>query len=162
MVVGQALGAGDPDRARFEGWATAALGLLTVGSVGVVLFLAADPFVRLFTDDPATRTAAADFARVYGLSAPFLVLFVVLSGSLRGGSDTRTPFVARTTGMVLFMVGLSWLVGVRLGVGVVGTYAGILSYHVWMTLVVGAGFRWGDWAARATAMIRERGSFERA
>ena len=162
VVVGQALGEGDPDRARFEGWATAALGLLTVGSVGLVLFFAADQFVRLFTDDPATRTAAAGFARTYGLSAPFLVLFVVLSGSLQGGSDTRTPFVARTTGMVLFMVGLSWLVGVHLGYGVVGTYAGIVSYHVWMTLVVAAGFRWGDWAAKATAMMRERGSVGRA
>ncbi|WP_158058963.1 MATE family efflux transporter [Halorussus halophilus] len=160
VVVGQALGAGDPDRARFEGWATAALGLLTVGTVGVVLFFAAEWFVRLFTDDAATRAYAIDFAKVYGLSAPFLVLFVVLSGSLQGGSDTRTPFVARTTGMVGFMVGLSWLVGVYLGYGVVGTYAGIFCYYVWMTLLVGAGFQWGDWATRAADMMAERGSGE--
>ena len=160
VVVGQALGAGDPDRARFEGWATAALGLLTVGSVGVALFFGADWFVRLFTDDAATREYAVEFAEVYGLSAPFLVLFVVLSGSLQGGSDTRTPFVARATGMVGFMVGLSWFLGVYLGYGVVGTYAGIFCYHVWMTLVVGAGFRWGDWATRAAEMMAERGSTE--
>lgn len=88
------------------------------------------------------------------------MLFVVLSGSLQGGSDTRTPFVARTTGMVGFMVGLSWFVGIYLGYGVVGTYVGIVCYHVWMMLVVGAGFRWGDWAGRAAEMMAERGSVE--
>ncbi|WP_132059179.1 MATE family efflux transporter [Halorussus amylolyticus] len=162
VVVGQALGSGDPDRARFEGWATGALAVITVGGVGLALFFGADWFVGFFTDDSATLDYAADFARVYGLSAPFLALFVVLSGALQGGSDTRTPFVARTTGMFGFLVGFSWLVGVHLGYGVPGVYAGIFCYYVWALLVVGAGFRWGGWADRAAKMMEERGSVEEA
>jgi putative MATE family efflux protein len=162
VVVGQALGEGDADRARFEGWATSALGLLTVGTIGIALFFGAEQFVRLFTDDPATLDYAADFARVYGLVSPFLVLYVVLSGSLQGGSDTRTPFVARTTGMFAFMVGFSWLVGVHLGYGVVGVYGGVFLYYVWSLVVVASGFRWGDWAGRAAEMMEERGSVEEA
>ena len=162
VVVGQALGTGDPERARFEGWATGALALLTVGAIGVALFFGADWFVEFFTDDAATLEYAADFARVYAVSAPFLALFVVLSGSLQGGSDTRTPFVARTTGMFGFMVGFSWLVGVHLGYGVPGVYAGIFCYYVWALLVVAAGFRWGGWASRAAEMMAERGSVEEA
>ena len=160
VVVGQALGEGDPARARFEGWASAALGLVTVGAIGLLLFVGAPLFVRLFTDDPATIDYATDFARVYGLVSPFLVLYVVLSGALQGGSDTRTPFLARTTGMFGFMVGFSWLVGVRLDWGVEGVYAGIFLYFVWALLVVAAGFRWGGWAAKAAAMMEERGSVE--
>ncbi|WP_368409377.1 MATE family efflux transporter [Halorussus gelatinilyticus] len=162
VVVGQALGEGDPDRARFEGWASAALGLVTVGSIGLLLFVGAEWFVRLFTDDPATVEYATDFARVYGLVSPFLVLYVVLSGALQGGSDTRTPFVARTTGIFGFMVGFSWLFGVRLGFGVTGVYAGIFLYFVWALLVVAAGFQWGGWATKAAAMMEERGSVEEA
>ncbi len=158
VVVGQALGDGDPDRARFEGWATATLGLLTVGGIGLGLFLAAEPLVRLFTSDPATLRYAADFARVYGLAAPFLVSFVVLGGALQGGSDTKTPFIARTSGMFLFMVGFSWVVGVHFEYGVVGVYAGILFYYVWALGVVGAGFYRGTWATRAAAMMDERGT----
>nr|WP_227352997.1 MATE family efflux transporter [Haladaptatus salinisoli] len=160
VVVGQALGDGDPERARFEGWATAALGLLTVGGIGGALFLAAEPLVRLFTSSPETLRYAADFARVYGLAAPFLVTFVVLAGSLQGGSDTTTPFFARVSGMFLFMVGFSWLVGVRLGYGVVGVYAGILLHYVWSMSVVGAGFYRGGWTSRAAAMMEERGGVE--
>ncbi|WP_435156194.1 MATE family efflux transporter [Haladaptatus sp. DFWS20] len=160
IVVGQALGNGDPERARFEGGATVALGLLTVGGIGGLLFLTAEPLVRIFTSDPPTLEYAANFARVYGLAAPFLVSFVVLAGSLQGGSDTKTPFFARTSGMFLFMVGFSWLVGVRLNHGVVGVYAGILLYYVWSMVIVGVGFYWGGWASRATAMMEERGSVE--
>jgi Na+-driven multidrug efflux pump len=160
VVVGQALGEGDPDRARFDGWASSALGLVTVGTIGLGLFFGAEWFVRLFTDDPATIDYAADFARVYGLASPFVVLYVVLSGALQGGSDTRTPFLARTTGMFGFMVGFPWLFGVRLGWGVEAVYAGIFLYFVWSLLVVAAGFRWGDWAGRAAEMMEERGSVE--
>ena len=162
VVVGQALGAGDPGRARFGGWATGALALLTVGSIGVALFFGADWFVEFFTDDAATLGYAADFARVYAVSAPFLALFVVFSGSLQGGSDTRTPFIARTTGMFGFMVGFAWLVGVHLDYGVVGVYAAIFLYYVWSLAVVAAGFRWGGWAGRAAEMMEERGSVEEA
>ncbi|WP_423746018.1 MATE family efflux transporter (plasmid) [Haladaptatus sp. SPP-AMP-3] len=158
VVVGQALGDGDPDRARFEGWATTALGLLTVGGIGVVLFLAAEPLARIFTSDPATLRYAADFARVYGLAAPFLVSFVVLAGALQGGSDTKTPFIARTSGMFVFMVGFSWVIGVHFQYGIVGVYAGIILYYVWALAVVGTGFYRGDWATRAAAMMEERGS----
>jgi len=98
------------------------------------------------------------FTAVYGLTAPFTVLYVTLSGSLQGGSDTRTPFLARTTGLVGFYLGFSALTSVALGWGVVGVYAGIMLYYVWSFLVVAAGFRYGGWADRAAAMMAERGS----
>lgn len=158
VVVGQALGNGDADGARFNGWATAALGLVTVGSVGIALAVGADAFVKLFTDDAATVEYAAAFARVYGLAAPFTVLFVVLAGALQGGSDTRTPFIARTSGMFLFMVGASYVLAVPLHVGVPGIYAGIFLYYVWAMSLVIVGFRNGGWATRATDMMAARGT----
>jgi len=156
VLVGQALGDGDPDRARSEGWATAALGLVTVGTVGLALVVGAEAFVHLFTDDPEIVGPAVDFARVYGVSAPFLVVFVVLSGALQGGSDTRTPFVARTTGLFGFMLGFSALTGLLLGWGPTGAYAGIVLFHVWAALVVLSGFRYGGWVETATEMMDER------
>ncbi len=158
VVVGQALGDGDPEEAAFLGWATAALGLVTVGTIGLALFVGADRFVLLFTRDAATLSYATGFARAYGIAVPFLVLFVVLTGALQGGSDTRTPFLARTTGLVGFFLGFSYLASVTLDYGVVGVYAGIVLYYVWVAAVVAAGFRWGGWADRAARMMAERGT----
>ncbi|WP_349292085.1 MATE family efflux transporter [Halobacterium wangiae] len=156
VVVGQALGEGDPARARFDGWAVAALGLLTVGSVGFGLAYFARPLVMLLDDNPETLRYGVWFARAYGLSAPFLVAFVALSGALQGASETRVPLVARATGMFGFLLGFSYLAGVVLDWGVTGAYWGVALANVWMAAVVVAGFHWGDWASRAAGMMAER------
>jgi len=158
VIVGQALGDGDPAQARYNGWATAAFGLLTIGTLGLLLAVFAGPIVGLFTDDPGTVEPAIGFAMVYGLTAPFTVLYVTLSGSLQGGSDTRTPFLARTTGLLGFYLGFSAFASLVLDWGVVGIYAGIMLYYAWSFLVVAYGFRYGGWAGRAAAMMAERGT----
>jgi MATE family multidrug resistance protein len=160
IIVGQSLGEGDAELARFQGWATVGLGVLTVGTFGVVLAAAAEPLVALFTDDIATVAAATDFARVYGLTAVFLVTFSVLQGAFAGASETRVPFVARTSGMLLFMLGFTYVVGVVLGYGAVGAYVGIGLTYVWMALVVVGSFHFGGWAERAASMLAERGSVQ--
>ncbi|MFQ3319421.1 MAG: MATE family multidrug resistance protein [Natronomonas sp.] len=160
IIVGQSLGEGDAELARFQGWATVGLGVLTVGTFGVVLAAAAEPLVALFTDDIATVAAATDFARVYGLTAVFLVTFSVLQGAFAGASETRVPFVARTSGMLLFMLGFTYVVGVVLGYGAVGAYVGIGLTYVWMALVVVGCFHFGGWAERAASMLAERGSVQ--
>ena len=160
VLVGQALGAGDTEGASFAGWATAALGGLVVGAVGVGLFVGAPEFVAVFTDDALTAGYAVDFARTYAVVAPVLVGFLVLSGALQGGSDTKTPFYARVSGAFGLKVCASYLLGVGLGIGVLGVYVGLAASFLWMAFVVGYGFRFGDWADRATAMMAERGSLD--
>ncbi|WP_442928696.1 MATE family efflux transporter [Natronomonas sp.] len=158
VLVGQSLGAGDAALARFQGWATAGLGALLVGGFGVLLAVVAEPFVSVFTDDAATITYATGFARVYGLTAIFLVTFAILQGAFAGASETRIPFVARTSGLAIFMLGFTYLVGVVLDYGVVGAYLGIGLAYIWMALVVVVSFHRGDWADRAASMLAERGS----
>lgn len=158
VLVGQALGEGTPAVARENGWAVAALGVATVGVVGLVLVIVAPDGVRLFTDDPETARFATDFARVYGFAATALVSFSALSGSLQGASETRIPFAARTVGMFGLFLGLSWLLGRTLGFGPVGAYIGVFAAYVLMALVVGWGFAKTGWADRAARMMADRGT----
>ena len=88
----------------------------------------------------------------------YAILFTVISGSLQGASDTRTPFVARTTGLLGFYLGFSYLASVHLGYGVPGLYAGIVLCYVWSFALVAWGFARGGWAERATRMMTARGS----
>jgi MATE family multidrug resistance protein len=157
VVVGQALGEGDPGGARYNGWAVAALGVVTVGVVGVLLAYYARPLVSLLDDTPATLQYAVPFAQAYGLSAPFLVSFTALSGALQGASETRVPLVARATGMFGFLVGFAYAAGVALGWGVNAAYWSVALSNAWMAVVVAAGFHWGGWADRAAGMMAERG-----
>ncbi|GAB7009968.1 MATE family efflux transporter [Halorubrum trueperi] len=158
VLVGQALSAGDPDEARFNGWAVAALGILTVGTIGLALVVLAPRLVPIFTDDGPTIEYAVAFARVYGIAGAALVCFSALSGSLQGASETRIPLVARVSGMFGFFLGASWLLGRTAGIGPRGAYLGVFLAYAWMALLVAVGFRYSGWADRAAEMMAERGS----
>ncbi|WP_434523012.1 MATE family efflux transporter [Halorubrum sp. AS12] len=158
VLVGQALGEGDPEAARFNGWAVASLGVLTVGMIGIGLVVGAPRLVPIFTDDAATIEYAIDFARVYGVAGAALACFSALSGSLQGASETRIPLVARVSAMFGLFLGLSWLLGRTAGFGPIGAYVGVSAAYVWMALVVAAGFRYSGWATRAADMMDARGS----
>ncbi|MDS0296333.1 MATE family efflux transporter [Halogeometricum luteum] len=162
VLVGQALGREDPATARYEGWATAALALGTVGVIGLLLVALADPVVAAlgFGGSTAALEYAAEFAVVYGLSAPLLALFVSLSGALQGAGATRLPFLARLTGMFGFFVGFSYLAVERLGMGLFGVYVGVFLAYAWMSLFVLVAFRYADWTGTAAGLLRERGSVE--
>ncbi|WP_255170822.1 MATE family efflux transporter [Natrononativus amylolyticus] len=161
IIVGQTLGEGDPDGARFAGHAILALGVITLGFCGVVLFVAADPLARIFTQDPTTIGYAAEFTRVFGVSMLFFGIFFPLAGALRGAGDTRTPFYARFVGAFAVMLGVSYVAGIVLGYGLPGVYAGIVLSYVCWAVVVGVGFRWGGWAETAANMMEERADAER-
>ncbi|WP_432765045.1 MATE family efflux transporter [Halobaculum litoreum] len=158
VLVGQSLGDGDPDAARYDGYAVTGLGLATVGVVGLALVVAAPAFVSVFTPDPATVPHAVAFARVYGATAAFLVAYTVLSGALQGASETRIPLGARLVGTFGFLLGTTYLVGVVLGYGPAGAYLGVGLQYVCMALVVLWGFRATGWASRAAEMMAERGT----
>lgn len=156
IVVGQELGSGDPAAARGDGLAVAALALGVLAVAGAALVVWARPLVALFTDDPATVRYGTAFARTYGALALAFGGFNVFSGLLRGGSDTRTPFYARVSGVFVFLLGGSYLAGEVLGYGVVGVYAGMALAYTWMAGVVAWGFLRGGWAERGSEMVAER------
>jgi putative MATE family efflux protein len=158
VVVGQSLGEGRPEDARFDGWAALALGVFTVGGAGLLLAAVAPWLVGLLTGDAATASAAVGFARVYGLTGGLLVTFTVLQGALRGASETRAPFLARASGFFGLFVGVTYLVGVVAGAGVGGAYLAIVLTYAWMAGAMVWWFRRGGWAERAARMMAERGS----
>lgn len=158
VLVGQSLGEGDAETASFDGWAVTALGVVTAGGIGIALVIFAEPIVTIFTTDDTTARFAVNFTRVYGLTAVALVAFSALSGALQGASETRIPFFARTSGMFVFFLGVSWLLGRTLNYGPVGAYVGVFLAYLWMALVTSWGFAVTRWADRATVMMAERGT----
>ena len=161
ILVGQALGEGNEADARFNGWAVASLGLVTVGVIGLLLAWQAETVVTLLGSGEGEELYyATQFAIVYGLSGPALALFVGVSGSLQGASETRVPFFARLTGMFGFFVGFSFLAVYVLDMGVFGAYLGVFLAYVWMALFVVVAFAYTGWADRAIRMMEERGSID--
>ena len=156
IIVGQSLGEGDPDRARYAATAILIFSVGILSVMGAAVFIGAEEVVELFTRDPITSGFATDFTRTYAVSMVFIGVFYPLAGSLVGAGDTRTPFYARFVGVVLFLLVGSFMLGVTHNFGLVGVYVGIVSSFAIWALMVGAGFIWGGWQGLAERMIAER------
>ena len=158
IISGQSLGSGNPDDAYFDGLAAAALSVLSIGSIGIVIFIAAESITLLFTRDPETIEYAVNFTRAYAVSTVLIACYVVLAGSLRGGSESRPPFIAKVTGMSIFLLGVTYVFGVRLEYGVTAAYLAIVLDFAWRNIVVGSVYLRKNWLERGAEMMRERGS----
>lgn len=90
-LVGQNLGARQPDQARRSGWGTTWLSMALMSIGGVVIFVAARPIAALFVDDPEVVARTVVFIQVLAAVQPLMALDFTLGGALRGAGDTRFP-----------------------------------------------------------------------
>ncbi|MDJ1431899.1 MATE family efflux transporter [Halostagnicola sp. A-GB9-2] len=160
IMVGQSLGRGEPKTAFYNGAAATALSTLTVGGFCLLLFFFAEQFVLVFTDDPATVGYASGFAQAYAIAAVLIAAYLTLAGSLRGGSETVPPFIARVIGTFVFLLGFTYVFGVVLEYGVVAAYVAVVLDFVFRVAYLGVVFYRRRWIDRGTSMMRERGSIE--
>src|SRR5690606_19879184 len=90
-MVGQALGAGDPDRAsesvRVAGW----FNFVFLGAVTVFFLAFAPELVRFFGDNPEVDMIAQRGLRIMVLSFPFYAFGLVVLQAFNGAGDTWTP-----------------------------------------------------------------------
>ncbi|MDR3425931.1 MULTISPECIES: MATE family efflux transporter [Silvimonas] len=134
--VGQALGAGQPQDARFIGWAGFKMGVAAAAVSGLFTAFGHGWVASWYTED-AQVLALASLLLVY---AAFFQLFdstqVVAAGILRGYKVTRTPMIIHLTAF--------WVIGLPLGYaltfGVGDTIVGRGAVGYWEALVVALGF----------------------
>jgi len=106
-LVGQHLGAGDPDGATRSGWRAARLSIVSMVVFGLVIIAGAWPFSRWMIDDPEVVRLTVVFIYVLGGLQPLMAIEFALTGSLRGAGDTRFPFLTVLAGLVLVRCVLS-------------------------------------------------------
>ena len=90
-MVGQALGAGKPERGEEAVWKAALYNLVFLGIAGLVFITFANPISHLFTNDPTVAGIAADCLRIISYGYLFYAYGMVLTNSFNGAGDTWTP-----------------------------------------------------------------------
>jgi putative MATE family efflux protein len=90
-LVGQNLGAGNPERAEQAVWRAAFYNLLFLGAVGLLLVLCGRRIVELFSTDPAVIDEGGRCLRIVASGFAFYAYGMVVSQAFNGAGDTRTP-----------------------------------------------------------------------
>jgi putative MATE family efflux protein len=146
-LVGQNLGAGQPDRAEKSVWRTAFFNMIFLGLITVLFFSMAGPILRLFTDDEKVLLNGIQCLQIVSLGYIFYAYGMVINQSFNGAGDTRTPTIISLFGFWIFQIPLAYTLAKLLGVGSVGVYAAISIAESAMAVVGVIIFRRGKWKA---------------
>jgi len=130
VLVGRAVGRGDPEGTRGAARAAFACGVAFMTMTGAVFLSLPEPLARLYSRDPGVIAVAAALIPIAGVFQIFDGTQVVASGVLRGLGDTRAPMVANLLGY--------WLVGIPVSL-YLGFVAGLGPPGLWWGLVLGLG-----------------------
>jgi putative MATE family efflux protein len=114
-LVGQALGAGDPDLAVRAAWASLRPCLVVMGFVGVLALIVPHLLLGLFVADPAVLSAGDVAMRFSVFILPASAIAFVFNGALRGSGDTKFPVLVRAAG--------TWAVRVPLATALIPLWA---------------------------------------
>jgi putative MATE family efflux protein len=151
-LVGQSLGANNPVRAKSASWFSMRSCLAWMGTMGLVFFFGGPWIMTLFTDDPEIIAQGAAALKVIAFSQPGQAFGMVLAGSLRGAGDTRYPMFTTAAAMWFVRLPLAWVLGITLGFGLVGVYAGWVVDTVVLSLLNWARYRTGKWQKRRVSV----------
>jgi putative MATE family efflux protein len=137
-LVGQNLGAGQPDRAARAAWRTLLLTCLPVGAVTLALVSFPEHAVAVFNDDPEVVAAGSTYVLLVGMSQLFMAFEVVLLASFAGAEWTAIPAAVEigfTAARVPVAIGL-----VALGLGVEAVWIAIAATTVVKGVILGVLF----------------------
>lgn len=145
VLVGNALGERDPDRAMRYGRECYVVTLGYCGLVAVVFLLAGESLFRVFTPDPAVLALAAGLVPAAALFQIFDGGQLIGNGVLSGAGDTRYPALMSIVTLWLLAMPLVYWVVVHAELGVASAwYAATLGYGLF-ALTIFLRVRGGRW-----------------
>jgi len=148
-MVGQNLGARNPDRAERAAWlaAKAAAGVLLV--IGILAALAPEPIVGVFLGDvpdaAPTLAHAAEYLRIRSIEFAFIGVFQVLLGAFRGAGNTKTALAFSVIALWLGRVPTVYYLAFVAGLGTIGIWIGMALGTIVGAIGAAAWFTRGTW-----------------
>jgi putative MATE family efflux protein len=144
-LVGQNLGARQPERAEKSVWFTGLYNMIFLGTLGAVFLLFTGPIIHLFTSDPAVVPLAASCLRILSCGNLVYAFGMVMLQAFNGAGDTRTPTVVFFFGYWVLQIPLAYVLAVPGGLRSKGAFLSILISEAVIAVASALLFRQGKW-----------------
>ena len=144
-LVGQNLGAKQPDRASKSVWKVGKINMIYMGIVSIILFLIPEAIIGLFTTDVAVLSSGISSLKVISLGFLFYGLGMTMVQALNGAGDTITPTWINFFCFWLLEIPLAYFMALEFNIGESGVYYAIIIAESVMTIVAVYFFRLGKW-----------------
>lgn len=144
-LVGQNLGANQPDRAEQSVWRTAFITFCFFAIVALVFFVYGANLMRFFTNDKAAINAGTECLHILAVGYVFFAYGMIISQAFNGAGDTRTPTYINLFVFWVLQIPLAWVLAKGLKMGPTGVYIAIGVSETVLAIVSILIFRKGRW-----------------
>lgn len=144
-LVGQNLGAKQPERAEKSVLLAMKYNAVFMAAVTLLFLFFASPIVSIYTQEPGVQDYGTQALKVIGSGYIFYGIGMVMIQALNGAGDTKTPTWLNLFGFWLFQIPLAWLLAKTFGLGPVGAFAGIPIAETAIAIAAYILFKKGRW-----------------
>jgi putative MATE family efflux protein len=144
-LVGQNLGAGQPERAEQSVWKTGFYNMIFLFGIMVIFLLFSPSILRFFTSDAEVIRYGTECLQIVALGYVFYGYGMVISQSFNGAGDTTTPTILNFFGFWCFQIPLAYALAMEWGFAATGVYAAIAIAESAIAIAGILIFRRGKW-----------------
>lgn len=144
-LVGQNLGAKQPERAAQSVLLTAKYNAVFMSGVMLLFVFFPAPIISIFTNDSSVKQTAIMALRIIGSGYIFYGVGMVMIQALNGAGDTRTPTLINFLGFWLFQIPFALLLAKWLGMGATGSFISIPVAETLIAIAAYVFFKKGKW-----------------
>lgn len=145
ILVGQSIGAKNPERAEKLAWKILGYASLIMFGYGLLLFVFSADVARVFINDAAVISAASTYNKIAASVLIFSAAEVILSGAFSGAGDSLPPAIVGLP-MNALRIPLTALFSVLWGLD--GIWIAICSTVILKGVIITVWFRLGRWKTR--------------
>jgi putative MATE family efflux protein len=144
-LVGQNLGARQPDRAETSVWKTAKYNAIFMAIVSLLFVTCAEFFVGLVNSDPNVIKFAVTALRIVSMGYIFYGVGMVMINAFNGAGDSKTPTWINLFWFWVFQIPLAYILADVLKMGPKGVFIAIVITETCITITSVIIFRKGKW-----------------
>lgn len=144
-LVGQNLGAGNPDRAEATIWKVGAYNMFYLVLVSLLFFFFNEELVGIFTNDKAVIAIGAEWLKILSYSFFVYGWWMVSVQAFNGAGDTKTPTKINLVFFWLIQIPLSYFLAIHLGWEQSGVFWGVFVSETSVGIFTLWLFRKGKW-----------------
>ncbi|WP_423128638.1 MATE family efflux transporter [Gaoshiqia sp. Z1-71] len=114
-LVGQNLGAGNPERAESTVWKIGFYNMIFLIGVAIIYFFFNEQLMGIFTDDARVLAIGAEWLQILSYSYFVYGWWMVSVQAFNGAGDTKTPTYINLVFFWLIQIPLSYFLAIKLG-----------------------------------------------
>lgn len=148
-LVGQNLGAGQPERAEKSTWRAAKYNTFFMTFVGMFLLIFAESMTGLFTSEPEVLRIGTSCLQILAIGFPAYAVGMVIVQAMNGAGDTETPATLNAICFWILQIPLAYVLATQTPLLSNGAFIAITVSESLLTVLSVIVFRRGRWRTHA-------------